>query len=169
MRLAVQAARRAAASGGAAIGAIVVDGPGEVIAEGHSLVGPDGDPTSHAEMNAIRAATTALGRVHLPDCTLYTTLEPCSMCLGACTWAGLGEVVFGADGSVAPPEYYDQVGYRAVEHAVNARRDGDRCPLVIRGRVLLGETARLLASPASHSSKRSTAAAWSPRRAGSLP
>ena len=95
-------------------------------------------------MNAIRAATTLLGRVHLHDCTLYTTLEPCSMCLGACTWAGLGEVVFGADGTVAPPEYYDQVRYSAIEHAVNARRDGDRRPLVVRGPVLLAETAALL-------------------------
>ena len=144
MRVAVEAARRAAANGGAAIGAIVVDGAGAVVAEGHSLVAPDCDPTSHAEMNAIRAAAKALRRFHLPDCTLYTTLEPCSMCLGACTWAGLGEVVFGADGSVTPLEYYDQVDYRAIEHAVNARRDGDRRPLVIRGQVLLAETAPLL-------------------------
>lgn len=66
------------------------------------------------------------------------------MCLGACTWAGLGEVVFGADGSVTPPEYYDQINYSAIEHAINARRDGDRRPLVIQGRVLLAETAPLL-------------------------
>ncbi|MGH2712860.1 MAG: deaminase [Thermoleophilaceae bacterium] len=45
----------------------------------------------HAETNAIRMAAKKLGRFHLPDCTLYSTLEPCSMCLGACTWAGLGE------------------------------------------------------------------------------
>jgi tRNA(Arg) A34 adenosine deaminase TadA len=144
MRVAVEAARRSAASGGAPIGAIVVDASGAVVAEGHSRVGPEGDPTSHAEMNAIRAATRRLGRVHLHDCTLYTTLEPCSMCLGASTWAGLGAVVFGADGSVTPPEYYDQVGYSAVEHARNARRDGDRRPLVIHGGVLLRETAALL-------------------------
>lgn len=144
MRLAVGAARRAAASGGAAIGAIVVDGSGRIVGEGHSLVGPDCDPTSHAEMNAIRAATRALGRIQLPDCTLYTTLEPCSMCLGACAWAGLGEVVFGSDGSVAPPEYYDRVDYQAVEHAANARRDGDRQPLIVRGPVLMAETTPLL-------------------------
>jgi tRNA(Arg) A34 adenosine deaminase TadA len=144
MRIAVEAARRAAANGGAAIGAIVVDGAGVVVAEGHSLVAPNCDPTSHAEMNAIRAAVKALGRLHLPDCTLYATLEPCSMCLGASTWAGLGEVVFGADGSVTPPEHYDQINYSAIEHATNARRDGDRRPLVIQGRVLLAETAPLL-------------------------
>ena len=144
MQAAVDAARRSAASGGAAIGAIVVDCGGRVVAEGHSLVGRHRDPTSHAEMNAIRAATRRLGRVHLHHCTLYTTLEPCSMCLGACTWAGLGAVVFGADGSVTPPEYYDQVHYSAIEHARHARRDGDRRPLVIQGGVLFAETAALL-------------------------
>jgi hypothetical protein len=54
------------------------------------------------------------------------------------------ESMFGAGGSIAPPEYYDQVGYSAIEHARNARRDGDRRPLVIRGGVLLAETAVLL-------------------------
>jgi tRNA(Arg) A34 adenosine deaminase TadA len=144
MRLAIQAARRAAEKGGASIGAVIVDADGALIAEGHSLVAPDCDPTSHAEMNAIRAATKKLGRFHLPECTLYSTLEPCSMCLGATAWAGLGEVVFGADGTVTPGHYYDQVGYSALRASRNARRDGDRRPLLIQGQVLLNETAALL-------------------------
>ncbi len=144
MRLAVAVARDAARKGGAAIGAVIVDREGEVVAEGHSLVGPDHDPTSHAEINAIRMAAKKLGRFHLPDCTLYSTWEPCSMCLGACAWAGLGEVVFGADGSVAPLEYFDQVDYSALRASRNARRDGDRRPLMVQGRVLFDETAQLL-------------------------
>jgi tRNA(Arg) A34 adenosine deaminase TadA len=144
MRLAIAAARRSEQSGGAAIGAVILDRHGRVVAEGHSTVAVDGDPTSHAEINAIRMAAKRLGRFHLPDCTLYTTLEPCSMCLGACAWAGLGEVVFGTDGSVTPIEYYDQVGYSALRTGRSARRDGDRRPLMIQGRVLFGETAQLL-------------------------
>jgi tRNA(Arg) A34 adenosine deaminase TadA len=144
MRLAIAAARRSAQSGGAQIGAVVVDRQGRVVVEGHSTVAPDRDPTSHAEINAIRLAAKGLGRFQLPDCTLYSTLEPCSMCLGACTWAGLGEVVFGADGSVTPIEYYDQVEYSALRAARSARRDGDRWPVMIQGRVLFKETAQLL-------------------------
>ena len=144
MRLAIAAARRSAQSGGAAIGAVVINSHGRVVAEGHSTVAADGDPTSHAEVNAIRMAAKRLGRFHLLDCTLYTTLEPCSMCLGACAWAGLGEVVFGADGSVTPIEYYDQVGYSALGAGRRARRDGDRQPLMIQGGVLFKETAQLL-------------------------
>ena len=144
MRLAVAAARRSAQNGGAAIGAAILDRHGAVVAEGESLVGPDCDPTSHAEINAIRMAAQRLGRFHLPDCTLYSTLAPCSMCLGACTWAGLGEVVFGADGSVTPIEYNDQVGYSALRASRSARRDGDRRPLMVQGRVLFEETAQLL-------------------------
>lgn len=66
------------------------------------------------------------------------------MCLGATAWSGLGEVVFGADGSVTAERYYDQVGYCAIRASRNARRDGDRQPLLIQGRVLLNETASLL-------------------------
>jgi tRNA(Arg) A34 adenosine deaminase TadA len=148
MRLAVAAARRAAQNGGAAIGAVIVDRQGAVVAEGQSLVGPECDPTSHAEVNAIRSAARRLGRLHLPDCTLYSTLEPCSMCLGACAWADLGEVVFGADGSVAPVEYYDQVDYSALRASRKARRDSDGRPLMMQGGVLLRETAQLLATSA---------------------
>jgi len=144
MRLAIQVARRACENGGASIGAVIVDAEGALVSEGQSLVAPDGDPTSHAEMNAIRTATKKLGQLHLPECTLYSTLEPCSMCLGATAWAGLGEVVFGADGSVIPEHYYDQVGYSAIRASRNARRDGDRRPLLIQGGVLLSETASLL-------------------------
>ena len=73
----IQAARRAAAKGGAPIGAVIVDVEGALVAEGHSCVAPDCDPTSHAELNAVRKAARKLGQFHLPECTLYSTLEPC--------------------------------------------------------------------------------------------
>jgi tRNA(adenine34) deaminase len=54
------------------------------------------DPTAHAEMIAITAATEALGGKYLNDCTLYVTVEPCPMCAGALAWSQIGEVVYGA-------------------------------------------------------------------------
>jgi tRNA(adenine34) deaminase len=54
------------------------------------------DPTAHAEMIAITAATEAMGGKYLNDCTLYVTVEPCPMCAGALAWAQIGRVVFGA-------------------------------------------------------------------------
>jgi tRNA(Arg) A34 adenosine deaminase TadA len=146
MQLAIAEAHRAKALGGARIGAVIVDSNMKLVSTGHSLVTPTGDPTSHAEVNAIRAACRKLGRVHLPDCVLYSTLEPCSLFLGASAWAGLGGVVFGADGTVTPIEYYDRRGYSAIEHAACARRDGDGAPLRVMGRVLFDEAAALLAA-----------------------
>ncbi len=144
MRLAIKAARVSVGLGGAPIGAVLVDDAGAAVAKGYSLVAPRRDPTAHAEMSAIRLAAGRRGRFHLSDLVLYSTLEPCSMCLGACAWASLGAVVFGADGNAAPAEYYDRVDYCAVCHAEGALRDGVRTPLPIRGRVLFGETATLL-------------------------
>jgi tRNA(Arg) A34 adenosine deaminase TadA len=144
MKMAITAARHSKALGGAAIGAVIVDSSGALVGSGHSLVGPRCDPLAHAETAAIEAAVKRVGRFHLPDLVLYCTLEPCSMCLGACAWAGLGGVVFGADGTVAPMAYYDRVDYRAVEHARKARRDGDRAPLFVRGRVLFEQASALL-------------------------
>jgi tRNA(Arg) A34 adenosine deaminase TadA len=144
MRHAIEAARVAAASGGPAIGAAIVDLHCRVIARGYRLVEACCDPTAHAETTAIRSAAARMGRFHLPDLVLYCTLEPCSMCLGACAWACLGGVVFGTDGTLAPADCFDRVNYCALEQAEDARRDGDRARLFVRGHVLLEETAALL-------------------------
>lgn len=71
---------------GGPFGAVVVR-DGEVIAEGNNRVLASNDPTAHAEVVAIRRATEALGRFDLSDCELYTSCEPCPMCLGAIYWA----------------------------------------------------------------------------------
>lgn len=146
MGLAIREARRAAELGGAPIGAVIVDAEDRVVGAGRSLVGVRRDPLAHAELGAISEAALTTGRFHLPDHVLYCTLEPCSMCLGACAWAGLGGVFFGADMSVAPASLYDRVHYSAVEQACDSRRDGDRRPLYVRGRVCFSETARLLSA-----------------------
>ena len=77
------------------IGAVVVC-RGRIIAKGHNMTERLHDPTAHAEMIAITAATEALGGKYLTDCTLYVTVEPCPMCASALNWAQTGRIVFGA-------------------------------------------------------------------------
>ena len=78
------------------VGAVVVC-RGRVIAKGHNMTEALHDPTAHAEMIAITAATEALGGKYLQDCTLYVTVEPCPMCASALAWAQVGRIVWGAD------------------------------------------------------------------------
>ena len=77
------------------IGAVIVC-RSRVIAKGHNMTERLHDPTAHAEMIALTAATEALGGKYLPDCTLYVTVEPCPMCAAALNWAQLGRLVYGA-------------------------------------------------------------------------
>jgi len=95
MRLALREARAAEALGEVPVGAVVVRG-GEVIATGHNLTHTDQDPTTHAEMVAIRRAARAIGHWRLLDCTLYVTLEPCAMCSGAIVLARIPRLVYAA-------------------------------------------------------------------------
>lgn len=95
MRQALSEASRALAAKEVPIGAVVVYN-GTVVGRGHNLVETLGDPTAHAEMQAITAATSMIGGKYLNDCTLYVTVEPCVMCAGACFWSQLGRVVYGA-------------------------------------------------------------------------
>ena len=77
------------------VGAVVVC-KGRIIGKGHNMTETLHDPTAHAEMIAITAATEALGGKYLTDCTLYVTVEPCPMCASALNWAQTGRIVFGA-------------------------------------------------------------------------
>ncbi|ETK05990.1 CMP deaminase [Tannerella sp. oral taxon BU063 isolate Cell 1/3] len=95
MRRALDEARQAAAEGEVPVGAVVVCGD-RVIARAHNQTERLNDPTAHAEMLAITAATGAMGAKYLPECRLYVTVEPCVMCAGAIGWAQLSAVVYGA-------------------------------------------------------------------------
>ena len=95
MRLALDAAKQAAAQGEVPVGAVLVK-DGQVLAVGHNHPVHSHDPTAHAEVHAMRQAAQALGNYRLDDCTLYVTLEPCAMCSGAALHARLKRVVFGA-------------------------------------------------------------------------
>ena len=96
MRLALGVAERALLCGDVPIGAVVLDGDGQVIGEGFNRREADADPTAHAEVLALRAAARALGQWRLQGCTLVVTLEPCTMCAGAIVLARVDRVVFGA-------------------------------------------------------------------------
>lgn len=95
MKEALREAGAAAFEDEVPIGAVVVCG-GRIIGKGHNMTERLCDPTAHAEMIAITAATEALGGKYLNDCTLYVTVEPCPMCAGAIAWAQMGKVVYGA-------------------------------------------------------------------------
>ncbi len=80
-------------NGGGPFGAVITRN-GEVVATGVNRVTANNDPTAHAEVSAIRNAAEALGTFDLSDCEIYTSCEPCPMCLGAIYWARLKKVYF---------------------------------------------------------------------------
>ncbi len=95
MQQALREARCAYDEGEIPVGAVIAYGD-TLLARAHNSTELLHDPTAHAEMLAITAATEALGAKYLSDCTLYVTLEPCVMCAGALGWAQIGRIVYGA-------------------------------------------------------------------------
>ena len=91
---------------GGPFGSVIVKG-GEVIARAHNLVLKTNDPTAHAEIVAIRRAAAKLKRFDLSDCEIYSTGEPCPMCLAAIAWAGIRRVYYGCTKKDA-----EKVGFR---------------------------------------------------------
>lgn len=79
---------------GGPFGAVIVDKNGNVIGEGHNEVTVNNDPTAHAEVVAIRRACANIKNFTLQGCTIYTSCEPCPMCLSACYWARLDKIYF---------------------------------------------------------------------------
>ena len=95
MRMAIGEARTGITSGhGGPFGSVIVK-DGKVIAAGHNMVLLNNDSTAHGEIMAIRRAEAALGTYDLSGCELYTTGEPCPMCLAACMWANISKVYYG--------------------------------------------------------------------------
>ena len=95
MARALTLAERAAAAGDVPVGALVVDGSGEVVGEGWNRREVAQDPTAHAEVVAFRAAAARLGAWRLEGCTLVVTMEPCPMCAGAAMLARVERIVLG--------------------------------------------------------------------------
>lgn len=96
MRLALSEARKAAVRGEVPVGAVLVK-EGQVLARGYNRSLSGSDPTAHAEIVALRKAARKVGNYRLPGSTLYVTVEPCPMCLGAIIQARVGRIVYGAE------------------------------------------------------------------------
>ena len=97
MALAIKEAQKAAVIDEVPVGAIIVDENQKVIGSGYNCPISSNDPTSHAEINAIRMASRALKNYRLIDTVLYVTIEPCIMCMGAIIHARISRIVFGAN------------------------------------------------------------------------
>lgn len=95
MRLALQEAHKAKEQDEVPVGCIVVS-ESRIVAKSHNLTQTLNDVTAHAEMQAITAAAEYLGGKYLRNCTMYITLEPCTMCAGALSWSQITRVVYGA-------------------------------------------------------------------------
>lgn len=94
MKMAIELSIANIDEGGGPFGAVIVR-DGKVIAKGANRVVPNNDPTAHAEVTAIRAACEKLGNFKLDGCTIYTSCEPCPMCLSALYWAGIERICYG--------------------------------------------------------------------------
>lgn len=137
MRLALEDARAALATGDVPVGAVVVDRDGTVVGRGCNAREATGDPTAHAEIVALRAAATRTGTWRLDGCTLVVTLEPCTMCAGALVLARVSRLVLGAWDPKAGAS-------GSVRDVVRDRRLNHRVEVV--GGVLAGECGDVLRS-----------------------
>jgi tRNA(adenine34) deaminase len=130
MRMAIAEAARAAERDEVPVGAVIVAGK-SIIARAHNLTETLNDPTAHAEMQAITAATSYLGGKYLTDCTLYVTVEPCVMCAGALAWSQISVVVYGAPD---PKKGYTTTGAEILHPKTEVRSGvlSDECSVLMK-------------------------------------
>jgi tRNA(adenine34) deaminase len=133
---ALRSAQRALEAGEVPIGAVVVH-ENKIIARGHNLSITRNDPTAHAEILALREAGAAIGNYRLTDCTLFVTIEPCSMCAGALVHARISRVVYGAKD---PKTGADGSVMQVLNHATQNHH------IEVQSGVLAGRCAELLQS-----------------------
>lgn len=121
MRMAIELANKNIDSGGGPFGAVVVCN-GAVVGTGANSVTPLNDPTAHAEILAIRDASKKLGRFDLSDCVVYTSCEPCPMCLGAIYWAKIKKLYYGnSRKDAAKAGFDDDFIYQEMNIPINKR------------------------------------------------
>jgi len=121
MREAIRLATESVERGGGPFGAVIVK-DGEIVAGSSNSVTIDNDPTAHAEVNAIRAAARKLGTFDLEGCTVYTSCEPCPMCLGAIYWAHIDRIFYGNNrADAAAIGFDDDFIYRELDKPMEGR------------------------------------------------
>lgn len=125
MREAIALSERNIGEGGGPFGAVIVR-DGRIIARGTNRVTAENDPTAHAEVTAIRRACSALGVFKLDGCEIYTSCEPCPMCLSAIYWAGISRIYYGntkADAAAVGFDdsfIYDEISLTPAERKIKA-------------------------------------------------
>ena len=123
MRMAIELSKESVRRGGGPFGAVIVR-DGEVVATGSNSVTILNDPTAHAEVSAIRAACQAVGNFNLKGCEIYSSCEPCPMCLSAIYWAGIERIYYAntrsdaADIGFDDAFIYDQIPLAPTERTV---------------------------------------------------
>ena len=122
MRRAIELSQKAMDEGaGPPFGAVIVRN-GKVIADGYNNSFATNDPTAHAEIVAIRRACEAVDSRFLNDCVIYSSSEPCPMCLGAIYWSGIGQIYYGNDRTAAAAAGFDDARlYREIALPVEDR------------------------------------------------
>lgn len=136
IRMAIDEAIAAGRMGEVPVGAVIVDMDGRIIARDHNRVISRCDPSAHAEINVLRAAARRTGNYRLLNTTLYVTIEPCVMCMGAALHARVKTIVFGASdpkwGAAGSLYHLGQDG--RINHQINilAGICADRCRSVIQ-------------------------------------
>ena len=131
MRAAINEAKKGIEHGhGGPFGAVVVDKEGKIISRGHNMVIALNDPTLHGEIMAIKNACAYLGTYDLSGCTLYTTGEPCLMCLAACKWARIDKVYYGC----SIEDTTDILGFKDddLDTWLDVKRDNNYCEQIYR-------------------------------------
>jgi len=130
MRRAIEVARAGMESGkGGPFGAVIVRN-GELVAEGCNQVTSTNDPTAHAEVTAIRVACKKIGDFKLDDCIIYTSCEPCPMCLGAIYWAGIKKIYYACTKEDAADAHFDDAFiYRELDTPKSERQLPQECCL----------------------------------------
>jgi guanine deaminase len=124
LRKAIRIASDGVGTGGGPFGAVIVK-DGKILSEAYNRVVLNNDPTAHAEILAIRTASSVLKSHDLNECTLYTSCEPCPMCLGAIYWAGIKRVVYSSDRSDAESAgfsdklIYNEIGLAPVKRKIS--------------------------------------------------
>lgn len=123
LRRALELAGKSIDKGGGPFGAVITR-DGTIIAEASNMVVLSNDPTAHAEISAIRKAAEKLETFNLSECTLYTSCEPCPMCLGAIYWAGIKKVIYSSDRDQAAKAgfndrfIYDEIGLEPADRTI---------------------------------------------------
>lgn len=133
MQLALQQACKAMQLGEVPIGAVVVDEHGLVVGVGHNLVETNQTQTAHAEMLALIDASKKIGNWRLQNCTLYSSLEPCSMCMSTAVLSRISRLVFAAKSPIFGYKVDKSIGFTLYN-----------CPIEIREGVLAAEASVLL-------------------------